>query len=167
MSGFGKTERAEQSSRPAWPMDQGNLDPAREFWQRTETLAKALTEWNTEITHFVTKRISRGSEAVGRITQCRTVPEALEVEAQWLRGAFDDYFSEVRKLMEANRRIISSFVEPAGTPASPTETPMEPTGPVGTPASSTKISPVEPTGQVGTPASSPKVSQRERTDASN
>ena len=167
MSDFGKTERAEWFPASAWPMDQVNVASAHQFWERTETFAKALTEWNAEITHFVTKRISRSSEAVGRITQCRTVPEALEVEAQWLRGAFDDYFSEARKLMEANSRIISSFVEPAGTPASPTETPMEPTGPVGTPASSTKISPVEPTGQVGMPASSPKVSQRERTDASN
>jgi hypothetical protein len=148
MSDFGNTERAEWFSGSAWPMDQVNLVSAHQFWERTETFAKALTDWNTEITHFVTKRISRSGEAVGRIAQCRTVPEVLEVETQWLRGTFDDYFSEARTLMEANSRIITSFVAPTGTSAS-----------------STKAPPVEPTGQAGTPASTAKVPQRERTDA--
>lgn len=153
MSDFGKTERAEQSSRPGWPMDQVNLDSAHQFWERSETFAKALAEWNTEITHFLTKRISRSGEAVGRVTQCRSLPEVFEVEAQWLRGAFDDYFGEARRLMEVNSRIISSFVEP--------------TGPVGTPALSTKGPQAEPARPVGTPAPSTKVPQRERTDAGN
>jgi hypothetical protein len=153
MSGFGKTEKAEWLSGSAWPMDQVNLDSARQFWERSETFGKALADWNTEITHFVTKRISRSGEAVGRMTQCRSLPEVFEVEAQWLRGTFDDYFGEARRLMEVNSRIISSFVEP--------------TGPVGTPASSTKVPQVEPTRPVGTPASSTKVLQRERTDAGN
>jgi len=134
-------------------MDQVNLASAHQFWERTETFAKALADWNSEITHFVTKRISRSGEAVGQVTQCRTVPEVLEVEAQWLRGAFDDYFSEARTLMEANSRIISGFVAP--------------TGPVGTPASSTKAPQVAPTGPVGTSPSPTKVPQRERTDAGN
>lgn len=153
MSDFGKTKKAEWFSGSAWPMDQVNLASAHQFWERTETFAKALADWNTEITHFATKRISRSGEAVGRITQCRTVPEVLEVEAQWLRGAFDDYFGEARRLMDVNSRIISSFVEP--------------TGPVGTSASSTNVPQVAPTGPVGTPASSTKVPQRERTDAGN
>jgi hypothetical protein len=166
MSDFGKTEKAEWVSSSMWPLDQVNLASAHRFWERTETFAKALADWNTEIAHFVTKRISRSGEAVGRVTQCRSLPEVWEVEAQWLRGAFDDYFSEARKFMEANSRIISSFVEPTETPASSTNVPqVEPTGPVGTPASSTKVPPAEPTGQVGTPASSTKAPQRERTDA--
>jgi hypothetical protein len=153
MSEFGKTERAEQFLRLTWPMNQVNLDSARQFWERSETFGKALADWNTEITHFVTKRISRSGEAVGRVTQCRSLPEVFEVEAQWLRGTFDDYFGEARRLMEVNSRIISSFVEP--------------TAPVGTPGSSTKAPQVEPTGPVGTPASSTKVPQKERTDAGN
>jgi hypothetical protein len=154
MSDFGRTEKAEQSSRSAWPMDQINLDSANQFWQRSEVFAKALADWNTEFTHFVTKRISRSGEAVGRVTQCRSLPEVFEVEAQWLRGAFDDYFGEARRLMEVNSRLVSSFVEP--------------TGPVGTPASSAKVPQVEPTGPVGTPASSTtRVPQRERTDVGN
>jgi hypothetical protein len=153
MSEFGKTERAEQFLRLTWPMDQFSFDSAYRFWERSETFAKALADWNTEITHFVTKRISRSGEAVSRVTQCRSLPEVFEVEAQWLRGTFDDYFGEARRLMEVNSRLISSFVEP--------------TGPVGTPASSTKGPHVEPTGPVGAPASSTKVPQRERTDAGN
>jgi hypothetical protein len=153
MSEFGKTERAEQFLRLTWPMDQVNLDSVRQFWERSETFAKALADWNTEITHFVTKRISRSGEAVSRVTQCRSLPEVFEVEAQWLRGTFDDYSGEARRLMEVNSRLISSFVEP--------------TGPVGAPASSTQGPHVEPTRPVGTPASSTKVPQRERTDAGN
>jgi hypothetical protein len=153
MSEFGKTERAEQFLRLTWPMGQVNLDSARQFWERSETFAKALADWNTEITHFVTKRISRSGEAVSRVTQCRSLPEVFEVEAQWLRGTFDDYSGEARRLMEVNSRLISSFVEP--------------TGPVGAPASSTQGPHVEPTRPVGTPASSTKVPQRERTDAGN
>jgi hypothetical protein len=151
MTDFGKAEKTERFSGSAWPMDQVDSASARQFWERSETFAKALADWNTEITHFAAKRISRSSEAVGRVTQCRSLPEVFEVEAQWLRGTFDDYFGEARRLMEVNSRIISSFVEP--------------TGPVGTPASSTKVPQVEPTGPVGTPASSTKVPQRERTDA--
>ena len=151
MSGFGKTEK--EFLGFAWPMDQINLDAVRQFWERSETFAKALTDWNTEVTHFVTKRVSRDGEALGRVTQCRSLPEVFEVEAQWLRGTFDDYFGEARRLMEVNSRIISSFVEP--------------TGPVGTLSSSSKVSATEPAGPVGTPASSTKVQQRERTDAGN
>jgi hypothetical protein len=152
MSDFGKTQN-EWFSGSAWPMDQVNSVSAHQLWEWTETFAKALADWNTEITHFFTKRISRSGEAVGRVTQCRTLPEVLEVETQWLRGAFDDYFSEARRLMEVNSRIISSFVEP--------------TGPVGTLASSSKVPATEPAGPVGTPASSTKVQQRERTGAGN
>ena len=151
MSDFGKAEK--EFSGSAWPMDQVNLDTVRQFWERSETFAKALTDWNTEVTHFVTKRVSRDGEALGRVTQCRSLPEVFEVEAQWLRGTFDDYFGEARRLMEFNSRIISSFVEP--------------TGPVGTLSSSSKVSATEPAGPVGTPASSTKVQQRERTDAGN
>ena len=151
MSDFGKAEK--EFSCSAWPMDQVNLDTIRQSWERSETFAKALTDWNTEVTHFVTKRVSRDGEALGRVTQCRSLPEVFEVEAQWLRGTFDDYFGEARRLMEVNSRIISSFVEP--------------TGPVGTLSSSSKVSATEPAGPVGTPASSTKVQQRERTDAGN
>jgi hypothetical protein len=153
MTDFGKAEKTERFSGSAWPMDQVDSASARQFWERSETFAKALADWNTEITHFVTKRVSRDGEALGRVTQCRSLPEVFEVEAQWLRGTFDDYFGEARRLMEVNSRIISSFVEP--------------TGPVGTPVSSTKGPHVEPTGPVGAPASSTKVPQRERTDAGN
>jgi len=151
MSDFRKAEKEFPGS--AWPMDQVNLGTVRQFWERSETFANALTDWNTEVTHFVTKRVSRDGEALGRVTQCRSLPEVFEVEAQWLRGAFDDYFSEARRLMEVNGRIISSFVEP--------------TGPVGTLASSSKVPATEPAGPVGTFASSTKVQQRERTDAGN
>jgi hypothetical protein len=150
MSDFGKTQN-EWFSGSAWPMDQVNSVSAHQLWERTETFAKALADWNTEITHFFTKRISRSGEAVGRVTQCRTLPEVLEVETQWLRGAFDDYFSEARRLMEVNSRLISSFVEP--------------TEPVRMPASSTNVPQGEPTGLAGTPASSSKVPQRERAGA--
>jgi hypothetical protein len=153
MTDFGKAEKTERFSSTAWPMDQFSFDSAHRFWERSETFAKALADWNTEITHFVTKRISRSGEAVSRVTQCRSLPEVFEVEAQWLRGTFDDYSGEARRLMEVNSRLISSFVEP--------------TGPVGAPASSTQGPHVEPTRPVGTPASSTKVPQRERTDAGN
>jgi hypothetical protein len=114
MTDFGKAEKTERFSGSAWPMDQVDSASARQFWERSETFAKALADWNTEITHFAAKRISRSSEAVGRVTQCRSLPEVFEVEAQWLRGTFDDYFGEARRLMEVNSRIISSFVEPTG-----------------------------------------------------
>jgi hypothetical protein len=113
MSELGK--QAEQSSVSEWPMfGQANLEVAQQFWKRSETFAKVLLDWNTEITHFVSQRVNRSSEDLGRVTQCRSVPEVVEVEAQWLRGIFDDYFAEARRLMEFNSRIIGSFVEPTG-----------------------------------------------------
>src|SRR4051794_4538545 len=166
MSDIRKSKEPEQSANLAWPMfGRVNLEVAQPFWKRSETFAKALSDWNTEITHFVAERISRGSDAMGRATRCQSLPEIFEVEAQWLRGTFDDYFGEARRLMEVNSRIAASFVEPTepvGTPASSTKAPqVEPAEPVGTPASSTKVPQVEPAEPVGTPASSTKAPQVE------
>src|SRR2546430_70029 len=112
MSDIGKSKESEQSVNLEWPMfGQANLEIAQQFWKRSETFTKALSDWNTEVTHFVSQRVNRSSEAVGRVTQCRSVPEVVEVEAQWLRGMFDDYFAEARRLMEVNSRIIGSLVE--------------------------------------------------------
>jgi hypothetical protein len=111
MSDIKKAERSAQWASLEWPMGQVNFEAAQQFWKRSESFAKALSDWNAEITHFASQRVNRSSEAVSRVTQCRSLPEVFEVEAQWLRGAYDDYFAEARRLMEVNSRIVSSLVE--------------------------------------------------------
>src|SRR4051812_22231143 len=75
MSDIRNSKKSEQSENLERPMfGQVNLEVAQRFWRGSETLVKALSDWNTEITHFVSQRINRSSEAVGRVTQCRSLP---------------------------------------------------------------------------------------------
>lgn len=103
-------ERAATSPFPGWPLGQMTLDVAQQFWGRNQTAAKALADLSTEVTEFVSQRLSQGSEVIGRMTQCQSLPEVLEVETQWLSKAFDDYSKEAGRLMEANGKFFGSLL---------------------------------------------------------
>lgn len=131
MSEMRGPEKVEASQVPGWPLGQIALDVAQQFWFQNQTVAKTLVDLNTEVADFVGQRLSQDGEAIGRMTQCRSLPEVLEVETQWLRRAVDDYSKEASKLMEVNGKLIGCLVataEQAGPNPSLAKQPIKTTG---------------------------------------
>ena len=105
--------RTDQTSNsplmPASILGQAGWDVAQQFWVRSESVTKAMMDWNTEIFHFVSQRIARDSDTLGRMARCQAFPEVFEVEAQWFRDTVADYQTEANKLMEFGGKIFGSL----------------------------------------------------------
>lgn len=78
----------------------------RQFLERGEDTAQNFMDLNAELVRFVSHRANRNSEAVGRIMQCRSLPELLDAESAWARQILDDYSGAVSRLMDFNARLI-------------------------------------------------------------
>jgi Phasin protein len=85
-------------------------DATRRFCEQGQTIARTITEWNTEVSHFLGHRAARNGEAIGRITKCQGLPEVFAIQAQWVRDAADDYLKEMSKLMDANSKIMGDLM---------------------------------------------------------
>jgi len=109
-----KPEFAEAISGLTGPFAQASSDAARRFCEQGQTVAKTMTEWNTEWSQFLSQRAARNGEALGRMTKCQNVPEVFAIQAEWVRDAADDYLKEMSKLMEANSRIMSGLLGSVG-----------------------------------------------------
>ena len=81
-----RPDRVEQFSTAEWPMTQVGMATVRQFWDRGQIIAKMITNWNTEFTHFMGHRINQTSECIGQMAQCRSLPELLEVEGNWVKS---------------------------------------------------------------------------------
>ena len=136
-----------RKSEFAWAMPdfgvsfvQVSSDATRRLCEQGQSAVKTISEWNTEVSHFLSHRVAQNGETLGRMTKCQNLPEVFAIQAQWVREAADDYLKEMSKLMEANSRIMSGMFGSLGqvgmpsaaeTPASPearsaSETPASP-----------------------------------------
>jgi hypothetical protein len=61
---------------------EGGSDATRRFYEQGQTIAQTMTEWNTEVSHFLSDRVARNGDAIGRITKCQGLPEVFAVQAQ-------------------------------------------------------------------------------------
>jgi Phasin protein len=93
---------------------QVSSDATRRLCEQGQSVAKTISDLNTEVTQFVTHRVARNGEAMGRLTRCQSFPEAFAVQAQWVQDAADDYLKEMSKLMVANGRIMSGVLGSIG-----------------------------------------------------
>jgi len=73
-----------------------------------------MSEWNTAVSHFLSRRVVRNGETIGRMAKCQNLPEVFAIQAQWVQDAADDYLKEVNKLMEVNSKLVSSLMRSAG-----------------------------------------------------
>lgn len=80
------------------------------FCEQGQTIAQTMTEWNTEVSHFLINRVARNGEVIERITKCQGLPEVFAVQAQWVQDAAADYLKEMSKLMEVNSKIMGSLM---------------------------------------------------------
>jgi hypothetical protein len=109
-----RLEKVELPSMSAWLGGQFGLDAVHQFWEQNQAIATALVDWNSEVLHFVSQRSSQNGETVRKMAQCQNWAETLDIEAQWLRKAFDDYLKETSKLIEFNSKIIGRLTEVTG-----------------------------------------------------
>jgi len=105
-----KSGKAETiSDLAAAPFAQASSDATRNYCEQGQSIAKSMTEWNAGVSHFVSHRVDRNGEAIGRMTKCQGLPEIFAIQAGWAQDAADDYLKEMTKLMEINGRIIAGL----------------------------------------------------------
>ncbi len=128
---------------------QVSSEATRRFCEQGQSMAKTISEWNTEVSHFLRNRVAQNGETLGRMTKCQNLQEVFAIQTQWVREAADDYLKEMSKLMETNSRIMSGMLGSVGqvvTPSMPTSPVTQPTletpaSPDARPASETFASP--------------------------
>ena len=91
-------------------------EATRRLCEHGQSLAKTISEWNTEVGHFVSHRAARTSEAVARMAKCQSFPEILMVQTQWWQDAAEDYLKQASMLAELNGKIIGGLLGPVGAP---------------------------------------------------
>ena len=135
-----KPELAEAISSLAGPFVQVSSDATRRLCEQGQSVAKTISEWNTEVSHFLSHRVARNGEALGRMTKCQNFPEVFAIQSEWVRDAADDYLREMSKLMEVNSRLMSGMLGSLGQVGMPSAAEM-PTSPVAHSAFETPASP--------------------------
>ena len=123
-----KPELAEAISSLAGPFAQASSDATRRLCEQGQSVAKTISEWNTEVSHFLSHRVARNGETLGRMTKCQNFPEVFAIQSEWVRDAADDYLREMSKLMEVNSRIMGSLMGSIGQVGMPSAAEM-PTSP--------------------------------------
>jgi len=83
----------------------------QQFYDQGQVISRAILDWNAEVGRFVTQRLARTADAIGRLGTCESPPDIISVEAKWLQEAVSDYLNEVSTLAVMNTRIVSSFGE--------------------------------------------------------
>jgi len=114
MDDVGKSDRAAVIPDFGTTLTQLTSDATRRFNEQSETVTHTMSEWNTEVSHFLSRRVARNGETIGRMTKCQNLPEVLAIQAQWVQDAADDYLKEMSKLMEVNSKLVSSLMRSAG-----------------------------------------------------
>ncbi len=71
--------------------------PLHDVWRRT------CIEWPvalaSESLRFAAHRLRAHSDFYGKIQSCGSVPEFIEAQSKFMRGAFDDYGTEATKVI--------------------------------------------------------------------
>ena len=107
-------DRAEVIPDFAASLTQITSDATRRVCEQGQTVTQTMSEWNTEVSHFLSRRVARNGETIGRMTKCQNLPEVFGIQAQWVQEAADDYLKEMSKLMEVNSKLASSLMRSAG-----------------------------------------------------
>lgn len=110
MNDIPKQETSRTASIPRWELANAGSDAAGQFFNQGAIVVKAMTDWNMEYSRFVTHRMSRTAEAAAQVASCRSLPEALAVQARWLQAIFCDYVEETERLVAVNSKLIGNVL---------------------------------------------------------
>jgi len=89
---------------------QVSSEATRRLCEQSQSIAKTISEWNTEVGHFVSHRATRTSEAMARMARCHSVAENLAVQTQWWLDATDDYLKQASKFTELSSKIMDGLL---------------------------------------------------------
>jgi hypothetical protein len=89
---------------------QASSETTRRLCEHGQSIAKTISEWNTDVGHFVSHRAARTSEAMAGMAKCQSFPEILAVQTQWWHDAAEDYLKQANRLTEFNSRIIGDLL---------------------------------------------------------
>ena len=104
---------------PGASFAQVSSDATRRLCEQGQSVVQTTNQWNAELGQFLTHRVARNGEAMGRMTQCRSLPEVFAVQTQWIQDAADDYVKEMSRLMEVNSRIMGCLLGSLQSPETP------------------------------------------------
>jgi hypothetical protein len=89
---------------------QVSSDATRRLCEHGQSVANTISEWQTEVSHFLSHRAARNRETMGRMAKCQSFPEVFALQAQWVQNATDDYMNQMNKLMEVNGRLVGGLL---------------------------------------------------------
>ena len=69
-------------------------DATRRVCEQGQAFTQTMSEWNTAVSHFLSRRVVRNGETIGRMAKCQNLPEVFAIQAQWVQDAADDYFEQ-------------------------------------------------------------------------
>lgn len=114
MNDVGKPEQTEAIVDLGSSFAKAGSDATRRMCEQGQTIALTMGELNTEMSHFISQRVERAAEAIGRMTKCQSLPEMFTVQGQWFQDAADDYLREMTKLLEINGKIMGGLLGSMG-----------------------------------------------------
>lgn len=104
---------AESFAQSVGTAGQIGVDTVRQVLDRSQTIANIFANFGAESANFFHHRVEQDSKVLGSMVQCRSLPEMLDLEMQWWRGAMDDYAtqyaSQVDRLMTFNASLMSGL----------------------------------------------------------
>jgi Phasin protein len=96
-------------------------EATRRLCEQGQSMVQTVSEWNAEISQFLSHRATRNQETLKRITQCQNVPDIFGVQARWVQDATEDYLREIGKLTEFNSRVMGGWAGSIGTAVVPVQ----------------------------------------------
>ena len=89
---------------------QVSSEATRRLCEQGQSIAKTISEWNTEIGRFASHRATRTSEAMARMAKCHSFTESLAVQTQWWQDTTDDYLKQASKFAELSSKIMDGLL---------------------------------------------------------
>jgi hypothetical protein len=90
---------------------QASSNATRRLCEHGQSVAQAIGEWNTEVSHFLSRRAARNTETVQSLVKCQSFVDIYAIQAQWLRDAVGDYLEQTSKLIGLNHKFLSDLPE--------------------------------------------------------
>jgi hypothetical protein len=109
-----KTEKGDTVLDFGPSLTQVTSEATRRLCEQGQTVAETVTDLNTEMSNFLSQRLSRNTEMIARFTNLQALPDVFAIQAQWMQDAAADYLKEMSKLVEVNTRIMSSLMGSVG-----------------------------------------------------
>ena len=78
----------------------------------SQAMLDGLTVSQREIADFVAARIYRDIETQRALLACRTLDDLRGVQADFMRNAVDQYFSEMTRLLDLGRDVLARSAKP-------------------------------------------------------